>query len=314
MVVSGGVPTIRRVLIEPAHDDEPLRAGITLAPGDGTVPLRSQTLTASDGGAIPGTHPQLATVELCASEHGGEMGDPALYLLIGPWLRAGAEPPGSVPCRAQRRVVFDTVDADFAPAPPLGDAAGPMAVADAEKAGLVEVLRFGRQALVLADPGRPIELTMAPQPGRTLRVTVRDVDGESSAVTVPETRTSTALTVAVSGGTGSIVTPGPPPPAPPPQPQPPVVITDPISAFDHSGPKVTVKVKRAGKRFRVTIRAKDPAGVRAISFRVGTKGRFKRYRKPLKLSRRDVKRLRIRAEDKLGNRSKLVRAKLPRRR
>ena len=62
------------------------------------------------------------------------------------------------------------------------------------------------------------------------------------------------------------------------------------------------------------VRAKDPAGVRRISFRLGAKGKVKRYKKPLKLSRRDVKRLRVRAEDELGNRSRFVRAKLPRRR
>ena len=49
LIVSGGVPTIRRVHLFPAAGDRDLSAGITLAPGDGTVPLRSQTLLSSRG-------------------------------------------------------------------------------------------------------------------------------------------------------------------------------------------------------------------------------------------------------------------------
>ena len=87
MIVSGGVPTIRRVQF--AAGGEPDSAGITLAAGDGTVPLRSQTLLASEGPAIPGSYTDLSRAELGASPHGDQMGDPELYELITPFVGAG---------------------------------------------------------------------------------------------------------------------------------------------------------------------------------------------------------------------------------
>ena len=116
LVISGGVPTIRRVRFFPATADDPLSAGITLAAGDGTVPLRSQTLLASDGGAIPGVFSDVDQAELCASEHGSQMSDPDLLPLIGDWLLSGKaiDPAVERACREQHRVVFDKVDATFA--------------------------------------------------------------------------------------------------------------------------------------------------------------------------------------------------------
>ena len=73
-----------------------------------------------------------------------------------------------------------------------------MTVLDAEAADLVEVVRLGRQALVLADPATPIQLVLEPATGRQLRLTIRDIDGEQSTTTSQQTTTAGPVTVQVS--------------------------------------------------------------------------------------------------------------------
>ena len=168
---------------------------------------------------------------------------------------------------------------------------------------------------------------MAPQAGRTLRVTVLDVNGDTSTVTVPEVSSTKALTVAVTAaGAGTVEVPADPTPtaspapSPGPSPAPPTIPTPAPSAApgptaapaDRIAPKLKIKVKRAGKRFRVTVKATDASGVKRISFRLGRKGRVKTYRKPLLVRAKDLRRLRLRAEDKAGNRSKEFTVKRPR--
>ena len=79
---------------------------------------------------------------------------------------------------------------------------------------------------------------------------------------------------------------------------------------DSKPPRLKVKVKRVGRRFRITLIATDPSGVKRITFRIG-RTKAKRYRRPLLLKARDAKRLRVRAEDKLGNRTRQISVKLP---
>ena len=62
----------------------------------------------------------------------------------------------------------------------------------------------------------------------------------------------------------------------------------------------------------MTVKATDASGVKRISFRLGRKGRVKTYRKPLLVRAKDLRRLRLRAEDKAGNRSKEFTVKRPR--
>ena len=116
------------------------------------------------------------------------MHDPAVLDLIDSWVVSGTEIPvgDSQPCRAQRRVVFDVVDADLSAGSRRAAArAGELSVLAAEQAGLVKLVRLGSQTLILADPAVPLRLSLAPVPGGTLSVTVRDIDGEQSTVTVP---------------------------------------------------------------------------------------------------------------------------------
>ena len=72
-----------------------------------------------------------------------------------------------------------------------------------------------------------------------------------------------------------------------------------------------VTVKRVGKRFRITITAKDASGIKQIGFRLGKKGKLKRYTKPLLLTAAQVRRLRVGAQDKRGNTAREVTVKLP---
>ena len=167
------------------------------------------------------------------------MSDPAVLGLIDGWVTSGTEiaEDDSRPCRAQRRVVFDVVDADLAAAGRLAARDGELSVLAAEQAGLVDLVRLGSQTLVLADPAAPLRLRLAPEPGGTLRVTVRDIDGEQSTVTVPEVSSTKALTVAVTAaGAGTVEVPADPTPtaspapSPGPSPAPPTIPTPAPSA------------------------------------------------------------------------------------
>lgn len=214
MVVSGGVPTLGQLRLE-----TPSGIGLHLTQGDGTVPLASQVPLnppAARGRLVedvPGTYTDLEVVELCASPHGKQMNDPALYALIGPWLADGIDPADGESCRAQRSTVIVTdrslvVDPRPAdqPSDPVDPSAGPVDVLDAEDAGLVDVIRDGEQALILMDPEEPLDLLLEPQPGQTMTVQVTDVDGSQvTELTSPVTSTG-PLTVA-SGPDGFEVNP-----------------------------------------------------------------------------------------------------------
>ena len=69
-----------------------------------------------------------------------------------------------------------------------------------------------------------------------------------------------------------------------------------------------MKIKRLrGGRVRITLRARDRggSGVARIVYRVGKKGKLKRYRRPFTLPKRKLKQLRVGAIDRAGNRERL---------
>ncbi|MBJ7470731.1 MAG: hypothetical protein JHD16_05490 [Solirubrobacteraceae bacterium] len=269
-IVSGGEPTVRRIVMAPgASEDDQLTVGITLGPGDGTVPLRSQRLGTEAGGALPGTGTDLAVRELCASKHMGQMSDPALYTLIAGWLSTGTAiaESASTPCRAQRALVIDAIDADIpepggAPSPRArsgqGTGTAPLTVAEAEAAGHVEVLRFGRQHLILVDPASSVALRLTPRAGATLSVVARDVDGEAAAeVGRASSSGSLTLTAAAGGSVAFAAEPSPPAPAPSTESLPVGAAPTPGSSTPSSGsaptptPKPPSAVRLEGRTLRV---------------------------------------------------------------
>lgn len=323
LIVSGGLPTIGSVKLNPATADEPDRAGITLTPGDSTVPLRSQTLGASSGGAIAGVHTDLLTGELCQASHGGQMGKEELYRLIAPFVLHGdpLDAEWSTQCRGKRAFVLDVLDGDLTlavPAVPAGRASATAALtgAEAEEQGVVDILRFGRQTLVLADPGKPMQFELMPWSDRTLHLTVRDVDGETSTTIVPETTSRGPIRVAVGADGGvAIVSPGPPAPVadPPPAATPAPSFPMAPAVIDRTPPVVRARARRVRRGYRITLRATDASGIRRIAYRFAPSRSRRTYRRPLRLTVTQARRLRVRAEDGQGNRSREVRVRLPRR-
>lgn len=299
LVVSGGVPTLSRVRFEPggAGSGTPLTIGIELAAGDGTVPLRSQTLLGStDGGvstgSIGGTHGELSVGELCAVQHGSQMADPALYAQIEDWLLLGDTPTSTAACRAQKAVVIDAVGstlnltaeqdqedpsvpdpfAGLTPSPRLAaaQAAGPavLAVEEAVRTGLATVLRAGDQALILLDPDSAVSLRLDPAPGKRLRISTSLVDGKAATSLAGPVAGSGSLYVVADGSGGAHVTSGTSSGGPGPRPPYNVCTAAPAAS---AGAKTTTLTAKPVAR-KVTKRARAKVAVTA-TYKAAVKGR-----------------------------------------
>ena len=66
-------------------------------------------------------------------------------------------------------------------------------------------------------------------------------------------------------------------------------------------------MRKRGRRFVVTVTATDPSGVRSIQFKLGK--RFKPYTKALRLTKKQLRKVRVRATDRAGNVSRAKRVR-----
>ena len=162
-------------------------------------------------------------------------------------------------------------------------------------------------AIAVLDDIRPVSIDV---PDPDARVVVRRLDGETQGA--PQSFGPFAEGIRLTTGAGTAdVGPIPgadPDPTPTPTTTPAVTGTAtpaPTTATpDRTAPRVRATVRRRGRRFKVTVRATDPSGVRRIEYRFGKKGRWRTYRRPLRVTRARLRTLRVRATDRAGNRSR----------
>jgi hypothetical protein len=320
-IVGTGLNTVISMVLEPgapgASDD---KAQLRFGNGDETVPARSATQ--GDPGTNDPLGENIPIRYLCGVSHVPLVSDAALTSAgVAGFLEHGNElSVPDQPC-ANGGFVIQLFDVNLDPVAPsapnratnaaAGASAGD-AVLAAEAAGDIDVIRFPGVDYIVTDDRHPVHLAI---PDSAAHMVVRRLDGDAEGPPqsvdaqpgglVLDTTAAKTIAVAPLNPPASVQpTPTPATPAQPAPPRPP--------AADRSAPRVTISVRRSHGRFLVTLRATDPAGIRRIEYRLTAKGAFRTYHGRLRLTRKQLKALRVRATDKAGNTSKPIAAKLPR--
>ena len=260
--------------------------------GDGTVPARSATQGAFEGRPRPlGDNVPIHYV--CNIDHVSLPGNTAVQSDIEGFLMKGETVKGNEECaytgtvtewvtgRAQSSAV---VSSDDGPGARISSAGSSMTLEQAATEGLIQLLQIGDQTIVITDNHNPVTLDLS---GKKLAFKVRSI---TSAVKGPSKGSGPVQYYGPASGSLTVGTTG-------------VVRragkTLKATHAQHL-PHTVAHVTRHGRWFVVRLSAKDPAGILATYIRIG-KDALAPYRKPLKLTRSQLKKLRFASVDEFGN-------------
>lgn len=238
--------------------------------GDGTVPAVSGTQGGFNGGAPLGANVPIHYV--CGVPHMELGGNPGVDARIGNFLLKGSDipdtPADNCPYSGSVVEVYHLnlpVDAS------ISSAGHSMSVTQAVDDNLITVLHYGGRDIIITDDRLPVTLSLH---GRGMSIAVQRISSRGDGRTVGYGPLNGTVDV---GESGAVSRGGHKLRSHRPQAKPPVT---------------TARVKRHGKRYVVTLRARGSGGVGAIFYRIG-KRRSQLYRKPLILTAAQVRALRF---------------------
>lgn len=312
LVAGSGMNTILSVELRPGAGadlmdfENPDRVEVFVGNGDETVPLRSSSMTAPAPAAPVGESVPVSYA--CGISHVPLVGDPAALDAVEGFLRDGSTPELlPTPCpNAGFLLEVSGIDLSRSALPIRAAGVATRASLESlEQTGGVDVVRLRSGALVTTNDRLPVTLSLPP--GVSARVTRVEGQANTPAGTIgpfPQGGTiTTSADGAIAGAPAAVPSStGPAAPGPPAAARP---------SADRRPPTLTATVRRRGGRFVVTLRARDPSGIRRIEYRLKPRGPFRLYRRSLKLSRRQARALRWRAVDRAGNVSRLAALRFP---
>jgi len=269
IIVGTGLPTITGMKFT-INDLEPEQlVSVTYGSGDATVPAVSQTQ-----GAFPGTNSPVGIHYVCDVGHSAEPADPAIQAAIKEFtLNGGAIPQLSAPCltfNGAEVVLYKTnVVGHGTAAAVKKSSGGTLTIEQAVAQGLVQVFEHGGQTILVTDAAQPVKLSV-PAQNLTMRVRSLSNKGEGPALYYGPLNGSVTIAEASVSKAGKRLRAGRP----------------------AGTPHVTATVKRRGRSFLVTLRARSSRGLRAIYYMLGKSARHT-YTRPLLLSARQLKSLRF---------------------
>lgn len=290
VVVGTGVPTVGYVTID---DQAPAAtASLGYVSGDGTVPLKNASQATTPGTVAVGgasIHP------VCRVDHMSLTGNPGVQAMIEPFVLKGTPIPLSAgqscaPTGEQIQLFNVHPSTQGNPRAAQRGIGSALSLEQARSAGLADVFTFGGQDTIVTDASHPVTLSLS---GRGIGVEVRSITG-STLGRVRQYRPVTG-TITVSPD-GTVAKGG---------------RTLKRRRADTKAPRTRVRVRRKGKRFVVRLTAKDGTAVAATYTRLGTAAAV-RYRKPLTVTLRQLRRLEFSSVDIYGNRERAHRPSAPR--
>jgi Calx-beta domain-containing protein/lecithin:cholesterol acyltransferase len=271
VLVGTGMLTMRRVRdISTLTRESVYRIG--WADGDGTVPRRSALLD----GKVPADRLHF----VCRVPHVELPGSPVVTDRLGAFLFEGK--PIGVPdsdCAAEG-LEIETVRT--VPAVASSAASGPLTLAAAQRAGLVDVLDLGLQRLLVTNRARPVTLRVR---GRRLALRVTPLRNGRRGEARYYGPVSGRLTIRAAAG--AVIRKG----------------GKRVGArrrADRRPPRTRVRVITRGRRALLRFRARDRSGVAATYVKIGTRP-ARRVRRGLRVARKDLRRLRYQSIDVFAN-------------
>lgn len=296
VLVGVGTPTITSMQIEPIPFTAGEAAQIEFGSGDGTVPARSATQGAFESGTPLGNDVPISTA--CFVDHvalpgnAGVQGRIEGFLLKGEAVRKAASEAEEVcPYSGKQWEVLGIgtpkAGASSSSAAPkiaiVTPAGASLSVGQAVEQELVQSFQQAGKTIIVADSHNPVTLKLV---GRGVRVKVRSLSehkGNFGGSGRPLYYGPVSGTLTLSE-TGAVRRNGKPLRA----------------ARPAHLPHTIARVIRHGRRFTVRLIAKPRTGVAATYIRIG-KAAAHRYRKPLRLSAKQLKRLRFASVDRFGD-------------
>jgi hypothetical protein len=261
-------------------------ANIIYGSGDGTVPLRSATQGASDGGVPAG--PGGANVGIhyaCGIGHVALPGDPGVDARIEEFILRGKPvqgPESNCPYSGATIGVFKiSLAAGQVVVPPAGSVrAAPevLSIADAGTRGLLQVIEIGGHTTIVLNDRQPVSLVLK---GAGLALQVQRIASAGDGKVESYVSASGAVTI---GTTGAVTRAG--------------KVLKPIVP-KRAAPVTTASVRRKGRVSTVRLTARSPNGIGATFYQIG-KGPSLRYLHPLRLTAKQVKALRFGSIDRFG--------------
>jgi pimeloyl-ACP methyl ester carboxylesterase len=296
IVVGIGLPTITGMQIAVKEFEPTQWVKATYGSGDSTVPALSQTHGAFPGSSAPGDK-SVPVHYVCNVKHSAEPGNANVQEMIKGFLLKGDEitgqEPSACPYSGKEMAIYHVKIAKHGTTP-HGTAATvtsggtSLTLEQAVSQKLVQVLELGGQTIVTTDEQEPVTLKLS---GDGLALRIRSISSGHEGASSYYGPLNGTITISPSGtvvhGTRKVRARGP-----------------------GRAPRTSAHISRRGKRYVVRLSASDSVAVKAIYYRIG-KGASHVYRKPLRLTRTQVKQLRFSSVDVFGTWGRVQRAMLP---
>ena len=297
IVVGTGEPTITSLEVEDNDFEATQFVQAGFGSGDGTVPALSATQGAFATGTPLGDNVPIHYV--CGIEHMGLPSNFGVQSNIEGFLLEGKPITGAdnnCPYTGAETQIYHVfvpnhgnglASASAASGTTVSTASGTLTLEQAAKAGLIQLIEIGGKTTVITDGNHPVTLKLS---GKGLAVKVR-----------PLTRKSPAGYYGPLSGVLTISDAG--------------VVERGGKVLKARGPKkaphTSARVARRGRRFLVRLSVKAPAGASATYFQIG-KAPSKIYRRPLVLTKSQLKRLHFASVDHFGDWERAEKAHVPR--
>lgn len=301
VVVGSGMPTITEMEVSVPEFEPRQFVRVWFGAGDATVPERSATQGASEG-AVSIAPASVPIAYVCGVEHMALTSNQMVQGLIESYLLRGGEVKTGAPCQATG--VETEVDVVSRPEVATGSAVeasarvasagSTMTLEKAAEEGLVQLIPNGSNMIVVTATEHPVTLLLN---GKNVIFKVRPLKGSGRG----EASTGPARYYGPLSGSITISSAG-------------TVARDGKPAKTrrlHGAPHTVAHVQRRGRYYIVRLTARDSVPVAATWVRIG-KQAARRYTRPLKLTKAQLRSLRFASVDIFGTWEHSERAPMPR--
>jgi pimeloyl-ACP methyl ester carboxylesterase len=298
IVVGIGLPTITGMQIAVKEFEPTQWVKATYGSGDATVPAISQTHGAFPGSSAPGDN-AVPIHYVCKVKHSDEPGNGEVQGMIKGFVLKGGgitgQEPSACTYSGKEMTIYHVKIAKHG-ATPHGTASAAtvtsgstsMTLEEAISKQLVQVLELGGQTVVTTSESEPVTLKLS---GNGLALRIRSISSSHEGASSYYGPVNGTITINPAG----------------------TVMHGAKKVRAHKlsrAPRTSAHVSRHGSHYVVRLKASDPAGVKAIYYRIG-KGARHVYGKPLRLTRSQLKRLRFSSVDVFGTWGRVQRVSPP---